>query len=786
MKKILFTLLLTLSTYTYSQGLLLEGIIVDESNDPVEAVTCILQNLNDSLMTRSTITDSTGIFRFDDLASGKYRLFFDHMAYQNEEHIITLANKNLQLPSYMLTSLTEALNEVVVKGERPMVKAQDGKLIYNVPLLIQKSAVSNAFEALQKVPGIMGVGDDVQLVGSSEYTILINGQLTSMSKEQLTSLLKTIPSSRVQDIEIMYSAPPQYNIRGAAINVVLKEQGADMPTLQGEGTIGYSQAHYAGYGLRGSLLYTKPSFSIDFMVGFNKSKGWGDSHMYALHHFDGHKYDINQDNISRSDSKDLDIRLGLSYTFNNKDNLKLIYTSNIGNYKADPTSHTVFLQNGNLFSDINSLSDTHGDSYLHNVKAEYKSHQNLVIGADYTFYNDPAKEKYYEHTPSNILKTAFRTDTEQKVNKTLFFANHTLNLPKEWNLNYGANFSFSNNDNQYDYFKDPEGSIVDSVNDTRQKEYSGSVFAGFTKAFGSKLSLQASLSLNYYKATIDMAGEKKNLWDDFQPFANANLTYTFSPQHILQLSFSSDIDYPPYWALSTAYTKINAYSSAVGNPELKFAKKYKTQLLYIMKQKYIAGTYYEYNPDHYIQLPYQSQDELENIFQMVNLNYNKQYGLFFIVPFAVPNIWDVKATVTLMRQEQKDDNFYEVPYKRQKNSFVIQLNNTFNVSSRPNIKLDVSAFYMNGAIQGIYDIDRMWNVTAGAKWTFLKDKAELLFQVQDIFKSGGAKTSIDYMNQFNTMKLYPNAPAFKLSFTYRFNNYKKPQVEDVDKSRFGR
>lgn len=122
----------------------------------------------------------------------------------------------------------------------------------------------------------------------------------------------------------------------------------------------------------------------------------------------------------------------------------------------------------------------------------------------------------------------------------------------------------------------------------------------------------------------------------------------------------------------------------------------------------------------------------------------------------------------------------------QHNIFVGQLRNTFNISSKPNIKLDVSAFYMSGALQGIYDIKEMWDVTAGAKWTFLDNKAELMAQVQDVFKSNGAKTKIDYMTQYSTMTIHPNAPVFKLSFTYRFGNYKKPRIDEVDTSRFGR
>jgi hypothetical protein len=92
---------------------------------------------------------------------------------------------------------------------------------------------------------------------------------------------------------------------------------------------------------------------------------------------------------------------------------------------------------------------------------------------------------------------------------------------------------------------------------------------------------------------------------------------------------------------------------------------------------------------------------------------------------------------------------------------------------------------MNGAIQGIYDIKKMWNVTGGLKWTFLDNKAELMAQVQEILRSG-TRTKIDYMNQYSTMNIKANSPVFRLSFTYRFGNYKKQEVGEIDTSRYGR
>ena len=70
-------------------------------------------------------------------------------------------------------------------------------------------------------------GDDISLGGMS-VALMINGKLTSMSREQVITLLKSMPADRVKNAEMMYSAPARYQVRGALINVTLiKEASKD-------------------------------------------------------------------------------------------------------------------------------------------------------------------------------------------------------------------------------------------------------------------------------------------------------------------------------------------------------------------------------------------------------------------------------------------------------------------------------------------------------------------------------------------------------------------------------
>ena len=52
-----------------------------------------------------------------------------------------------------LDSLYQTLPEVMITGERPIVKAAQGKLVYDLPRLIRNLPVDNAYDAVKELPG---------------------------------------------------------------------------------------------------------------------------------------------------------------------------------------------------------------------------------------------------------------------------------------------------------------------------------------------------------------------------------------------------------------------------------------------------------------------------------------------------------------------------------------------------------------------------------------------------------------------------------------------------------
>ena len=96
-----------------------------------------------------------------------------------------------------IDSLYRELPEVMITGERPVVKAEQGKLVYDVPRLVGSLPVDNAYDAVKNLPGVVSMNDALTL-GGQPVTVVINGKVTTLSVEQLSTLLKSMPVSRIE------------------------------------------------------------------------------------------------------------------------------------------------------------------------------------------------------------------------------------------------------------------------------------------------------------------------------------------------------------------------------------------------------------------------------------------------------------------------------------------------------------------------------------------------------------------------------------------------------------
>lgn len=87
----------------------------------------------------------------------------------------------------------ENLPAVMVVGERPIVKLEDGKLSYNMSVMLERIPADNAFDALKNIPGINVKDESVNFAGQS-LTLIIDGKVNTLSYEQVMERLKMMPA----------------------------------------------------------------------------------------------------------------------------------------------------------------------------------------------------------------------------------------------------------------------------------------------------------------------------------------------------------------------------------------------------------------------------------------------------------------------------------------------------------------------------------------------------------------------------------------------------------------
>jgi hypothetical protein len=749
-----------LSGFSTAGAQTVQGKVTGKNQEPVEYATVVLQT-SDSVYMNSTYTDSDGKFSIQTEISA-YRLIVQHLLYETYEKYYS----NEYEPVIELTEKENTLSEIIVKGERPVVKLVDGKITYDMPLLLSGKAVSNAHESMLQLPGVREQNGSLVLAGASSVTVIINGQVTSMPHENLMAALKMYPADNIQSAEIMYSAPPQYHIRGAAINLVLKGENSG-GGLQGQINTAYTQKQYANYTTGVSLTFPANKWTADLTYAYDRSQSKSGVDMYSNHLYNGIVSNIEQFNRGNRKSNDHHIRLGMDYKLTENDKINLVYTSQITAGVDNNES------SAGTFSDSDNHKENNSPIQMHNAMAGYSSGSGLKTGVEYTSYSNHTNQHFMEKMAGK--ENEFVAEAKQEINRYRLFADQSHSLPSEWTLNYGVQYMYAVDNSSQAYNSSGNNDMSGMNMNSKLQEYTANVYAGFEKSFGQKLSFSASVTGEYYKL---------GNFDEWTLFPALEMTYFVSPLQIMQLSFSSDKVYPAYWEMHGAVSYLNGYSEIHGNPLLKPYKDYSAQLNYILNSKYIFTAFYNYQDMYSMQLPYQATDKFALIYKTLNFDYKQTVGINLILPFNISQKINSRLTLTGFYDKVKSSHFHDISFSNDKFVFYSRLDNTVNILSKPDIKLEISGAYISKNIQGPAELTALWNLDAGLKWTFFHDMAELRLKGTDLFNSWTPDMLMKYNTQDLRMNIIPDARAISLSFIFKLGGYDKTQKE-IDSSRFG-
>ena len=754
-KYIVFTLLL-FAIIGVSNAQTVTGKVVNSEQLPIEGATIVMQTI-DSLYIDASISNVDGTFTLNKPPK-EYRLIVQHLLYQTKQ--IVSEEKNVGTILLMLQDY--ALNEVVIKAERPFVKVENGRLGYNLTVLTQNQMVNNAYEALAKLPGIQEDRGVLTLAGAGKLTIILNGKPTTMDAGQLETLLRNTPVNRVEKAEVMYSAPPEYHVRGAAINIVLKR--SNDYSFQGEVSADYKNQYFNSGSMNGNFRLSTPKMAFDVMYGVNDVKNMEYIDLDSKHTLKDELYNIIQNEQLRSKYWNHNLRTAFEYNLNDKNNISLVYTGSFTPDQYNNSRTTGNYQTSNV--------DKYIDTRMHNATLQYHSGFGLEIGGDYTHYTSNNNQSLHaEYQDGNL--SSFSMAGGQRVDRYSIYADQKQQLSKGWNLGYGASYRFAK-DHDFQTYSEVTGDIHTQNIHSNLKEQTTNFYVSLSKNYSTGTSLFVSATGEYY--TIGN-------YHKWAVYPQASLTYLKTPKHMFQLSLSTDKTYPGYWDMQSSVGYLNGYTELWGTPGLKPMTNYNLNGSYILKQKYIFGLFFTHTSDYFTQAAYQSTDRLALIYKNTNWNYMEVWGANIILPFKVSDWWNSRLTLVGMQMRQRCDDFFDIPFNRKKWVFSGTLDNTLKINK--NLSFELMGNVQTPVIQGTFDVESIFNLTAGLKWSFANDRFSLSARCNDIFNTGMPKTKVRFKGQNLDMNSASYSRAFTIHFSYRFGGYKKKEIKGVDTSRFG-
>lgn len=672
-----------------------------------------------------------------------------------------------QTDSLTMETMLHNLPEVMVKGSRPIVKAERGMLSYNMPLLLKQLPADNAYEALTRIPGVSDATGSISFSGN-EVTLIINGQATTLTQKQLTERLKAMPAAQLAKAEVMLSAPARYHVRGMAINIVTKDY-AGTNQLSGQVIGGMKQSKYAkGFGDL-YLSLQRGKFGLDAQYKYINGNSYGESSRIANHPLGNNRVYYNDETGQKSFGITHNYRLGMNYAFSKNHRLDVAYTGHWD--KRCSNSNTTG----------SSISGMHHDSheYLHNVDVNYSLPFGLTLNGSYTYYRTPQQQALdgTMHTDESMSETErnLTSGSEQTINKWMFTADQTHSLAHGWGLSYGVKGQFTSN-KSYQTTIDKDGTILpDGTSSVDNNERIWNIYAGFSKQINKAISLEASVAAEQYHSPV---------WDEWRVYPTLNALWNVNDNHLLNLSFSSNSEFPSYWSTMSNVFYSSTYTEIHGNPDLKPFSYYNVNLMWQIKRRYTLMAFASLKPDYSVQLPYQTTDRMAVIMKETNFDFSNSFGLQASAMFNAGKWLNGNVFAVGTYKHDKSSHFFDLPFNRKKLSVILGGTASVKLCSTQDLRLILNPFIQSKAIQGVYDISPIFRMNAKLQWSSHDGKWGLRLNGSNIFNYQFDTRSVQG-NQDYRMKINYNWASVTFAVIYKFGGYKEKNVKAVDTSRMG-
>ncbi|MFN8289515.1 MAG: outer membrane beta-barrel family protein [Chitinophagaceae bacterium] len=650
------------------------------------------------------------------------------------------------------------------------------------------SAGATALEVLEKSPGVMVSNDGtISLRGKAGVIVMMDGKPTYLSPSDLSNLLKNMPASALDQIEIMTNPSARYDASGNSGIINIKTKKGRAGGFNGSVMTGITTSFFEA----NNTLYVIPKTqnSINFNYRKNKINFFGN---YNPNIFRGRsqleisrtKLDQDKKITGYNDvltnfkfgNNNHTLKLGLDYFINKNNTIGFVATGFV--FSGHPTPVTVTTtndENHNLLSKM--VSETNNRIKFRNLSTNINyRHQFDSSGRELTADFDFIA---YDNTSRMTLTTDFYDSNNQpfgnqlvlkgylpaRINIYSFKSDYTHPFKSGGRLEAGVKSSFVSNDNLVNYVR---WDGVKWIDDNRSNHfiYDENINAAYVNVNKQikKWSLQGGLRLENtiakgYQVTND-SSFKRNFTN---LFPSAFISYDADKSNKFTISYSRRITRPNYQDLNPFIYFLDSLSYRKGNPFLLPQFTHNIELSHSFKSRLITTLNYNSTNDVISQLVKPDGDLLyltsDNVARFRNI------GISVTAPVPVTKWWNSNIFVNVY------NNHYEGIYENKPldlsyTSFMINMTQTFTI--KQGFTAEISGFYRAKGVDQLTINDPMYLLSFGAQKQVLKGKGTLRLNLRDPFwiQRYSGKTQYDIVDS-RVRNKWDNRQV-TATFTYRF------------------
>lgn len=596
------------------------GKVIDEQGNPLPYCTVSILNAQDQGLITGDVTNDQGVYTMT-VPPGQYKVRYQFVSYQTITKDLTVGNGTTNLSPVTLKETADKLSEVVVKGKRTEMEMKLDKKVFNIGSDLTSQG-GNASDILDRLPSVsVDVDGNINLRGSANVRILINGKPSGLVGIDPATALRQLQADMIEKIEVITNPSARYEAEGNAgiINIILKKEKNS--GLNGSFSVntGYPQNH----GISANLNFRKNwiNFFGSYGVGYRESVGGGLTKQRFTHYDtlmvngqelikDSLSYtDINRD-MNRSGFSQ-NARVGADFYLNDKNTITVsgLYRTSAEDNLSDIT-----------YDDYDSNRSLINKTLRHTKEGENESafeyslnYTKLFDKDDHKFTADIQYQENSDTEDSNIKETY---DGKNAGRDPLF--QHTLNDEFESNLLMQASYVHPfTKDKKFeagarstirhisnDYYVEQQNEqgqytkIPEFTNNFNYDEGIHALYAIYGDKMGA-LSYQLGIRSEYtsIQTQLGVASDSINKREYLNFFPSIHLTYNFSKENAVQISYSRRFNRPRFWWLNPFYSYTDNRNIRSGNPNLEpeFTDSYEMGFLRNWAHgSFYSGAYYRH------------------------------------------------------------------------------------------------------------------------------------------------------------------------------------------------